>query len=554
MANVLFLLCLNRFVSAPHALMKRFLLVVCLLWGLGLHAQQPAKPTNTPADTVKPKKTDAPVDTSKYWNDSLFNNGNPKIWRDGQVIRPPKPRARRRKFKIQYSDRIQYSILGDYPYGVSSGVPTALTLQKKLTAWEDSIIPKQYRGDTTWHEHKMSVWLRAARMLLIDAPIETMVMALEQDVYGQMGRMREYQISGANYQLGAPIPFWTPMGRLGFDGYFADLNASRQELAMIAGGALEAGNMASSDLHIRWLQRKSMYYREALHYFRLQTAAIASVMNIRDDFSNRANPASTWLSNINSTYGFISTPNYTPRELKRDFALAAFTNPWLIYTAGGLFRDYLFRGKDSIPVPLIKVGYGKTILPWIRYGFSPFGGEWIPEVAFTKHRQVVSVYGRFGTGSFKHNTFRENFGAGIKGYNLRRSKKMGINAHLTYWSQDYLFNGPIEGSNKSQNTLSLGWGVGGTVTGYFKLTKTWDHSLSAIVTAGYKTKGYMEGEVWNAGPILRAGVSFALDRDYEQDDTVPEYEEVPKRLTRKERQRARGKERKAERKKYSKRK
>jgi hypothetical protein len=99
----------------------------------------------------------------------------------------------------------------------------------------------------------------------------------------------------------------------------------------------------------------------------------------------------------------------------------------------------------------------------------------------------------------------------------------------------------------------LGWGFGGTVTGYFKLTKTWDHSLSAIVTAGYKTKGYMEGEVWNSGPILRAGLSFALDRDYEQDDTVPEYEEVPKRLTRKERLRARGKERKAERKKYSKR-
>lgn len=523
--------------------MNKFLLSLIICLPLAIFAQVP--------DTTKPKKTDIKVDTSEFWKDSLFKNGNPKIWRDGEVIRPPKPRAKRRKFKIRYSDRIQYSVLGDLNMSVSAGVPTMLTLQKKLTAWEDSIIPMKYRGDTTWHEHKMSIWLRAARLLLIDAPIETFVMALEQDLYGQMGRAREFGIDGYQYTFGAPIPFWTPMNKVTFEENIANINASRQELAMMAGGALEAGNMAMEDLSIRWLQRKSMYYREALHYFRLQTAAIASVMSIKNDFSNNSNIASDWLQNVNLNYGFMGTPNYTPNELKRDVVLATFTNPWLYYTSAAIFKSYLFEGKDSIPIPQIKLGYGKTVLPWIRYSFSPFGGEWVPEATYTKHRQAYTLYGRFGTGSFKHNTFRENFGAGFKAYNIRRSKKVCINAHLSYWSQDYLFNGP-EG-DKSQNTLSLGWGAGGTVTGYFKLSKTWKHSLSAVVTTGYKTRGYMEGEMWNSGPILRAGLSFNLDRDFEQDDSIAEYEEVPKKMTRKDRQRLKEKEKKAARKKYNKR-
>ena len=130
----------------------------------------------------------------------------------------------------------------------------------------------------------MSIWLRSARLLLIDAPIETFVMALEQDLYGQMGRAREYGIDGYQYTFGAPIPFWTPMNKVSFEGNIANINASRQELAMMAGGALEAGNMAMEDLSIRWLQRKSMYYREAFHSFRLQTAAIESVIHIKDNF------------------------------------------------------------------------------------------------------------------------------------------------------------------------------------------------------------------------------------------------------------------------------
>jgi hypothetical protein len=47
--------------------------------------------------------------------------------------------------------------------------------------------------------------------------------------------------------------------------------------------------------------------------------------------------------------------------------------------------------------------------------------------------------------------------------------------------------------------------------------------MSLAFEAGYKTLGFIEGENWKAGPVARIGLSFALDRDYEQDDTVPAY-------------------------------
>ncbi len=493
-----------------------------------------------PADSLKPKGRTIKVDTSEFWKDTLFQKGEPKIWRDGEVVRPPRPRPKKRKFKIRYSDRLQYPVALDWPMTAQAGVPTVLTFQKKLTAWEDSLIPRQYRGDTTLKEHRRSVWLRLGRMMLIDAPLETVVMAIEQDFFGHYARMREFGLTGASLQFGAPIPFWRPMNTLNYDVPVIEPQASRQQLAMVAGGALEAGQMASQTLAFRWMMRKSMFYRESLHFLRLQAAAIASVYTASDDQLNRNSAVEDWLYYGNRAYGFFSEYGYTASNLKRDFALSTFTNPLLYSSLRHVFQQYLFHGKDSIPMPAIKIGYGKTMLPWVRFGFSPFGGEWIPEVTFTKNRQLINIYGRIGTGAFA-----QNFGGGIQAINIKRSTNMQINAHLSYWNQQYLF---LNFGN--QETVPVGWGGAATVTGFFKLSKSWKHTMSLMVQAGYKTRGYMEGEVWDASPIIRAGLSFNLDKDFEQDDTVPEYEEVPKRLTRKERIKARDKKRREQKSKY----
>jgi hypothetical protein len=518
--------------------MRIFLPALLVLLPFAALAQVPVK--TTPGDSLKPKKTDLPVDTTEYWKDSLYLKGEPKIWRDGEVIRPPKPRPKRRKFKIRYSDRIQYPIALDYPMTALAGTPTVLSFQKKLTAWEDSILPRQFRGDTTLFEHRRSVLLRLGRMLLIDAPLETIVMAMESDPFGHYARMREFDLSGGSLKFGAPIPFWKPMNQFQFDMSVIGAQASRQQLAMVAAGGLETSQIASEMLGHRWMLRKNMFYRESLHFLRLQSAMAVSVFSASNDQANRSTAVDNWLYYGNRAYGFYSEYKYTASDLKRDYALATFTNPLLYISLNHVFRQYLFHGKDSIPMPAIKIGYGKTMMPWARYSFNPYGGEWIPELNFTKNRQMISLFARVGTGAFA-----QNYGGGVRLFNIRRSTELQLNAQIEYWYQRFLY---LNWGN--QETLPVGWGGAATVTGYYKVSKVWNHSMSIMLQAGYKTKGYMEGEMWKGTPIIRGGVSFNLDKDYEQDDTVPEYEEIPKRLSRKERIRAREKAKKAQRNKY----
>jgi len=490
--------------------MRRLLLALILFMPMWAAAQVVA-----PRDTIKPKRDSIRVDTTEYWNDSLFNLPRQKVLRDGAVIKPPKKAKPIRRFRVRYSDRIQYSVLFDWPLTTQAGVPTTLALQKQLTIWEDSLLPARWRGDTTRSERTWSAIYRFAKIWLLDAPIESVLMAAEQDFFGSMARTREFELNGTSYAFRAPypIPFWKPQGSITFNRPYVETEASRQELAQISGAVLDAGNIASEQLSLRWMQRKSLFYREALHLLRIQMAGIAGVFSASNTPQEGSTAVEDWLYYTNRQFGHISEYRYDASRLRRDYALATFTNPNLYTSLYSVFYSYMLQGKDSMPTPAIKFGYGNYVLPWVRFSFSPFGPEWVPSVTVTHHRQMIQLYGRIGTDNFS-----ESYGGGVRLFNIYRNTKVNLNAHATVFKQRYFFSGWV-----SQEIAPISWGGAAALSGNIKLTKSWVHPMSLAFELGYKTRGYMEGEVWEASPIIRAGLSFALDRDYEEDDTVPSY-------------------------------
>ncbi|MCB0820421.1 MAG: hypothetical protein KDC13_07345, partial [Bacteroidetes bacterium] len=124
--------------------MRRILLLLLVLLPFAAAAQVVA-----PRDTIKPRRDSIVVDTTEYWNDSLFNLPKQRVLRDGAVIKPPKKKKPVRLFRIRYSDRIQYDVLADIPFTANAGVPSVLTLQKQLVTWEDSLLHEKWRGDQT---------------------------------------------------------------------------------------------------------------------------------------------------------------------------------------------------------------------------------------------------------------------------------------------------------------------------------------------------------------------------------------------------------------------
>lgn len=477
-------------------------------------------------DTGKPRVRDTTikirVDTARFWRDSMERR---RYLRDGEYEkdRAAKLRTKRRKFKIRYSDRIQYAAYLTWPYTTSAGIPTSLLLQRAAVNLEENLFPPSWWSDSTNWQVRKSIPKRLLRMLLLDLTVETIFTGIQQDALGYLIRAGEHNIPLHSYSIRPPIPFWLPPGKFNLSDPVLQQKASRQQLASLSAAGYEASQLATDELSLRWVSRGALYYREALHYLRHQTANIAGVL-LSDNSGAGINPYSNYLYFINKEYGHISSYRYNATSLKRDYLLATLSNPFLYNSIITVFNNYLRFGEDSVDLRAIPLGYAKSVMPWVRLNLTPFGTEWMPQLTVNYHRQVAQLYGRIG-----NNAFTESYGAGIRLFNIVRNTRASVNLNASFWNQKYFYKGW-----SGQSVEPVGWGWMAGVGSFIKLSKGLN-PVSLAIQAGYKTRGYVDGEPWEKGPVLKFGLSFALDRDYEADDTVPEYEFVTSRKKKKAR-------------------
>lgn len=498
----------------PKFLVLAFLILPAFLIG---QVKEPIKILKP--DTIKPKLKDTlgiEIDTASFWKDSLKRDD----WkRDGDFGDDrAKSRPRRRKFKYRFSDRIQYSCFLNYPFTSSAAIPGTLLLHKFLVDQQNHLWQPSWQDDSTRSQIRKSMPKRILRTVLLDLTIETFLMELQQNIFGQYLRSFEFGMGGLTYSPGLPLPLGPALGNIKFQNPSIVENFSRQQIAQVASATMESSNLATEELTMRWMLRQGSFYREALHYLRNQSSLMAAIFSSGNYQKNNKNPFNNWLYFTNREYGHITSMKYDGQDLKRDFALATFTNPMLYNSLFNIIYSYIGQEMDSVPIFSINLGRNRWAMPWVRFNVTPFGPEWMPQIAITRNRQALQGYARIGKGPFTN-----SYGGGIKAYNLYRDSKLRLDAHASIWKQPYLFRNWI-----NQQAEPIGWGGAFTVTGSYKIKNT-ENPMSLTVQAGFKTRGYLEGEVWNPSPILKIGLSFALDNDFEQEDVVPEYEFVPTR-------------------------
>jgi hypothetical protein len=112
-------------------------------------------------------------------------------------------------------------------------------------------------------------------------------------------------------------------------------------LGQIASASLEAGGIASDLLAMRWMQRKAVFYHEALHNLRLQLSGLSEVLTVSKNPQTGKSSAEDWMYYTNRQYGFYSEYGYTAGNMKRDYAIATFTNPNLYTSLYSVFFNYL---------------------------------------------------------------------------------------------------------------------------------------------------------------------------------------------------------------------
>ena len=102
-------------------------------------------------------------------------------------------------------------------------------------------------------------------------------------------------------------------------------------------------------------------------------------------------------------------------------------------------------------------------------------------------------------------TKNHSFGITVTLFNYNISKNIAFDTQFSFWNQPEItvYNKLDELILINKNGLAL------LNTIHFRLIDK--YALSITATGGYKTGGYLEGEMLNKGLILRGGFSFNLD-------------------------------------------
>jgi hypothetical protein len=154
---------------------------------------------------------------------------------------------------------------------------------------------------------------------------------------------------------------------------------------------------------------------------------------------------------------------------------------------------YLYRGNVESNIPMFSVGVWRYI-PGFRFSLTPFGYEYHLENLFSDSGKVFNVAASLGSA---YNGF---------------SYSLGMQAHRLLSAGRFLFDWKVEAWRQPEldlsdrYTTSNQWSFGGLISAaaYYNFAR----SLSIKAEAGYKSRGFVEGEMLDSGPILRAGIAF----------------------------------------------
>ena len=122
-----------------------------------------------------------------------------------------------------------------------------------------------------------------------------------------------------------------------------------------------------------------------------------------------------------------------------------------------MLGTYLWSGERDFEFPMLELGSLKY-LPALRFGLTPFGGEYHLDNFLVADKSVYSVEFRYGVPTF--HTF---WGVGVKAENVFRAEDFSISAAAHMWKQPSLFLG-------GDNITSTNSGFGGAAT----VTVTYD--------------------------------------------------------------------------------
>ncbi len=327
---------------------------------------------------------------------------------------------------------------------------------------------------------------RLGKLLFIEGLLSSTEVIAQHEVFGHGFRAREFHIPNLRYRV-TPWSGWISMNALKFNQL-----SENEKIAIIAGG-MEGTSILARQIRTRWFnsQSRSIDSREAHLYISAsldQTLYVLDTKQRRDKTFPIGHDVINYITEVNNWY---QSPVLNTHKLRRKI-LFDFVDPYLFYSAYSL-GNYVIEGSQLWEYPMIPVGEYRY-LPAMRMALAPYGPEYqlINFVKGLEQSYIATL--RYGNTGGRHSS-----ALALDILRLISSDLLFIDGKAELWHQPKMF--------AATAAVAKGhYGAALSLVARYRIAP----KIDIMGQAGYKTTGYMPGEVLKHSPILRIGFAAYL--------------------------------------------
>ncbi len=389
----------------------------------------------------------------------------------------------------------KYSLLFDTQLNMRGGAESLVSLHHFITGIENRTLGNRWFDESVWWHKGGAVALRYLKYALLDVPLDYFTPVLMHEYYGHGARYREFELTGIKYGFDWPPPYGPGGGEATLSLSYAPF--SQDEYSAIWSGGIESHNIIQRRLSMNWAGSGVIPVREASVYFWTWQIMFRYIQDTEPDLTAdiEENDPRAWVRILNN-YN-TSNLHYSVDDLKKS-AMISMADPMLVFSLYALLKTYLWDGADEVEMPMIPVG-GARYLPLFRFALTPFGVEYHMENYLRKDRRVILLDLATGDDSVESGWG----GVGISVTNVMEQAKWSLDANVNMWKQP----GVLVNGNPG-NLKGDGLGLAASVRGHYRISGP-DAPVRAVLEAGYKTAGFLQGYQLDAGPVVLFGLAFS---------------------------------------------
>jgi hypothetical protein len=401
-----------------------------------------------------------------------------------------------------------YLVVFDSYMTPEAGAQDLLTLQHLTADAADRWLPLKVGQEQTRLAKAAGVLYRSGKFLFFDVPQDHMLMVVAHEVFGHGTRFRELGRGRIGYGFDPPIPYGEGDAFTSFHGQFP---TSPLAMLSVSASGIEAQHVLSDAIAQRAVSRGRLHYREAWLYFESRLTAITYIQSASPT-SSEGHDVADFLDRFEEACEAPCAP-FTRRHVQRR-ALFALADPMLYYAIYGFASAYIAGGQTTAPIPMLPIGRRVRALPTLGYALSTYGTDSTERVLMKGQRAEDTVQSgwRIGLGSFDVSNVSVRIGdtgatttwsVGARIGDVLRLSGLRIGADVHLWRQ------PLPLAERTYDPLETGAAVAAVTTIPLprRLRTRWSSGIH--LTAGYKSEGYVPGELLSGGGYLRAGIALA---------------------------------------------